>query len=172
MNKCPTCGHTIHKGPAPSKALVDAQLSPQEQRIVAALVSAYPRRLSIGSLMDAVYFDDPQGGPECARESVSMTLSRLRAKLPIYGWTIPPNIGSAGQYGLSPINKGSVSEVYAWAADCCGEAGPRRCPPESSRHDGLLHRASHRTGHADHASGSLDWSIKVPAQAGQIPAGC
>ena len=42
----------------------------------------------------------------------------------------------------------------------------------SSRHDGLLHRASHRTGHADHASGSLDWSIKVPAQAGQIPAGC
>ena len=43
---------------------------------------------------------------------------------------------------------------------------------ESSRHDGLLHRASHRTGHADHASGSLDWSIKVPAQAGQIPAGC
>ena len=42
----------------------------------------------------------------------------------------------------------------------------------SSRHDGLLHRASHRTGHADHASGSLDWSIKMPAQAGQIPAGC
>ena len=26
--------------------------------------------------------------------------------------------------------KGSVSEVYAWAADCCGEAGPRRCPPD------------------------------------------
>ena len=25
---------------------------------------------------------------------------------------------------------GSVSEVYAWAADCCGEAGPRRCPPD------------------------------------------
>ena len=46
-----------------------------------------------------------------------------------------------------------------------------RTPP-SSRHDGLLHRASHRTGHADHASGSLDWSIKMPAQAGQIPAGC
>ena len=44
--------------------------------------------------------------------------------------------------------------------------------PSSSRHDGLLHRASHRTGHADHASGSLDWSIKMPAQAGQIPAGC
>ena len=43
---------------------------------------------------------------------------------------------------------------------------------QSSRHDGLLHRASHRTGHADHASGSLDWSIKMPAQAGQIPAGC
>ena len=46
------------------------------------------------------------------------------------------------------------------------------CEEVSSRHDGLLHRASHRTGHADHASGSLDWSIKVPAQAGQIPAGC
>ena len=41
-------------------------------------------------------------------------------------------------------------------------------PWQSSRHDGLLHRASHRTGHADHASGSLDWSIKMPAQAGQL----
>ena len=28
------------------------------------------------------------------------------------------------------IIEGSVSEVYAWAADCCGEAGPRRCPPD------------------------------------------
>ena len=28
------------------------------------------------------------------------------------------------------ISLGSVSEVYAWAADCCGEAGPRRCPPD------------------------------------------
>ena len=26
--------------------------------------------------------------------------------------------------------EGSVSELYAWAADCCGEAGPRRCPPD------------------------------------------
>ena len=32
---------------------------------------------------------------------------------------------------LETINwEGSVSEVYAWAADCCGEAGPRRCPPD------------------------------------------
>ena len=28
------------------------------------------------------------------------------------------------------FSEGSVSEVYAWAADCCGEAGPRRCPPD------------------------------------------
>ena len=27
-------------------------------------------------------------------------------------------------------SQGSVSELYAWAADCCGEAGPRRCPPD------------------------------------------
>ena len=31
-------------------------------------------------------------------------------------------------FGSNPL--GSVSEVYAWAADCCGEAGPRRCPPD------------------------------------------
>ena len=42
------------------------------------------------------------------------------------------------------------------------DLGPRP-GQRSSRHDGLLHRASHRTGHADHASGSLDWSIKMPS---------
>ena len=31
---------------------------------------------------------------------------------------------------FNAISDGSVSEVYAWAADCCGEAGPRRCPPD------------------------------------------
>ena len=31
---------------------------------------------------------------------------------------------------VCPEPYGSVSEVYAWAADCCGEAGPRRCPPD------------------------------------------
>ena len=40
-----------------------------------------------------------------------------------------------GLYTFNYVNdthivKGSVSEVYAWAADCCGEAGPRRCPPD------------------------------------------
>ena len=37
--------------------------------------------------------------------------------------------GTGGSSGVAFL-KGSVSEVYAWAADCCGEAGPRRCPPD------------------------------------------
>jgi len=44
-----------------------------------------------------------------------------------------------------------------------GFAGP---PLRSSRRGGLLPRASHRTGRAGLASGSLDRSIRAPAQAG------
>src|SRR5271166_2589512 len=40
----------------------------------------------------------------------------------------------------------------------------------SSRHGGLLPRASHRTVRAGHAYGSLDRSIRSPASAGLIPA--
>ena len=38
--------------------------------------------------------------------------------------------GLIDQRALDGFVFGSVSEVYAWAADCCGEAGPRRCPPD------------------------------------------
>ena len=40
----------------------------------------------------------------------------------------------------------------------------------SSRREGLLPRASHRTGHAGPASGSLDRYVRTPARAGSIPA--
>ena len=45
------------------------------------------------------------------------------------GWLVKLIIGSIVTALLGFIF-GSVSEVYAWAADCCGEAGPRRCPPD------------------------------------------
>ena len=81
--------------------------------------------------------------------------------------------------GAGPRVRAFSSEIQSWHG-VRGRLQDERYPRfflrknrhPSSRHDGLLHRASHRTGHADHASGSLDWSIKVPAQAGQIPAGC
>ena len=49
---------------------------------------------------------------------------------------INPPPGDESQHHLLALSwqpafcEGSVSEVYAWAADCCGEAGPRRCPPD------------------------------------------
>ena len=44
------------------------------------------------------------------------------------GWIRVGTTRGRGKYDSK--NEGSVSEVYAWAADCCGEAGPRRCPPD------------------------------------------
>ena len=51
-----------------------------------------------------------------------------------------------------------------------GRAGPQVQGRASSRHEGLLLRASHRTGHAGLASGSLDRYLRAPARAGPKPA--
>ena len=61
----------------------------------------------------------------------------------------------------SPVQDRLLEDYRAEAA---------RTEQGSSRRGGLLHRASHRTGPAGHASGSLDRCIRTPAIAGLMPA--
>ncbi|NMG39826.1 hypothetical protein GRZ55_11280 [Chelativorans sp. ZYF759] len=92
---CPCCGSPIAKA-APIEALDAAALSPQERRVVVALAGIYPRSVERRALIDTLYFDDPNGGPECANNVLGMVLARLRKKLPSHGWTIPKNCAGAG----------------------------------------------------------------------------
>lgn len=104
---CPCCGQAIHAGRAPIEALEAAPLTVAERRLVQALVRIYPRSTTKTHLVDVLYDDDPNGGPETANLVVAVHLSRLRKKLPSYGWTIPSNRAGRGNlarhYRLEPL---------------------------------------------------------------------
>lgn len=70
-----------------------------ERKIVESLARAYPRAVEKSALIDLLYDDDPQGGPDDPGNVVSTLVCRLRSKLPNYGWTIPRNKTGAGAYG-------------------------------------------------------------------------
>ncbi len=103
---CPSCGQTMHAGRAPIEALEAAPLTISERRLVQALARIYPRGTTKAHLVDALYVDDPNGGPETASLVVAVHLTRLRKKLPSYGWTIPSvrwDAGGQSRYRLEPL---------------------------------------------------------------------
>lgn len=101
---CPTCGHeTIQR--APIEGLTSAPLGRVERRIVEALARAYPGHISSDRLIDIIYGDKADGGPDNPRVIISVTMIRLRRKLPAFGWTIPKARSGPGTegYHLEPI---------------------------------------------------------------------
>ncbi len=87
---CPCCGAPIAADRLPARMLTDVRGLPlQERRILEALVRAYPRAIDGAGLVDAVYFDRPDGGPLDAANFVQQLVSRLRRRLAPLGWTIP-----------------------------------------------------------------------------------
>lgn len=106
---CPCCGRPVDTGALPVTALAEIPASRHERRILKALVSAYPRRVSGDFLVEALYCDDPNGGPLRAVDVVRVTVTRLRAKLARVGWTIPhggTGRGSTARYRLAPLAGG------------------------------------------------------------------
>ena len=53
----------------------------QEIRILECLLERAPHVVSMDQIIEAVYFDDPQGGPLTARNVMGVCISRLRKKL-------------------------------------------------------------------------------------------
>lgn len=71
-----------------------------------ALARIYPRATTKAHLVDALYAEDPNGGPETASMVIGVHLSRLRRRLPAYGWTIPQcsaGRGAQSRYRLEPL---------------------------------------------------------------------
>lgn len=95
---CPTCGQPMNAPRVPLEALRLVEFGKRKRRLVAALADAYPRAVNGAALLDAVYGDDPNGGPEAADMALRVLVSQLRKKLVPMGWTIPHQ--PAGPAGL------------------------------------------------------------------------
>lgn len=102
---CPTCNRPMDAVPSVA-SLAGAPLDTHQRMIVAALVDAYPRRMTAEAIASAIYRHRADGGPETALQTVRVLISRIRRVLPAYGWTIPVGVGGRGNHGeyrLEPV---------------------------------------------------------------------
>jgi len=93
---CPTCGGKLPEGVSWDDAngvFTAGGIALTFSRFQRQIISALWRARSKGgypdtrSLADAVYRDDPDGGPETTK-SLEVILSKLRTKLAVVGWGI------------------------------------------------------------------------------------
>jgi len=96
---CPCCGGPMADA-VPVEDLLHMSVPQQQMRIIKALADAYPRAVSKSQLIDAIYWDDPDGGPDNPSNVINQQLCRLRPLVSMHGWTIPMARGGAGNYGL------------------------------------------------------------------------
>lgn len=86
---CPTCGSPLKSSAVPVEGLLTMKMGGTTRRMVEALVAAYPKSVPFNRLVDAMYGDDPAGGPENPRTDIAVLASKLRPRLQVFGWTIP-----------------------------------------------------------------------------------
>lgn len=101
---CPTCGHLLSA--IPVAGVSEVPLEGQARKIVELLAKAYPKSVSRTAIWDALYGDDPNGGPDNPDAVINVRIYRLRRQLAPYGWTIPrasTGRGNHGRYRLAPV---------------------------------------------------------------------
>ena len=101
MITCPCCGAPL-QSPAAIDSLKHAKLPVNVLRAIEVLSRAYPGEVHKDALLNAVYADDPQGGP--ASNSLISQISVCQRKLAKHGW----KIGAFGHWGflsLRPITQ-------------------------------------------------------------------
>lgn len=79
---CPCCGQMI-VAPSPEIVAYHYHLTAREERILKAVWQGRGLPVKAGRIFDAMYEDDPDGGPSWSRmyNSLKEGLSRLRGKL-------------------------------------------------------------------------------------------
>jgi DNA-binding response OmpR family regulator len=94
---CPCCSQVVTSAVRdPSIVLALVHLSPLERKIAGALARRFGRWWSPNDLVDAVYADDVDGGPETARTAIAVHIATLRRRLARTPLTIEGMKGSGG----------------------------------------------------------------------------
>lgn len=90
---CPTCGHAITRDFAPASLPCPTEVTGQQVVILDALIAAWPRDVTMARLIDLLYGDDPDGGPDDPGRVVRVQVHRMKAWMQSYGWTIRNRYG-------------------------------------------------------------------------------
>ena len=84
---CPCCGRPIaitkHQA-----ALELIPMSPQQREIINALAADFGEWISMDSITDTVWGDDPDGGPLSPSDALSVQLNSIRPRLREHGFAV------------------------------------------------------------------------------------
>ncbi len=107
---CPCCNQPVRTGQVPVESLLECPLTPIELDIIDKLVTRYPGTVRRDALLEYVYAFRKE--PENSLNSLKVALSKLRKKLPAYGWKIvnpkgnqSKGPGNYGCYRLEPVDE-------------------------------------------------------------------
>jgi DNA-binding response OmpR family regulator len=105
---CPCCGSDIGEA-ASLDAVAEAVSSPTRNTILEMLARNIGRPVRRDTMIDRLYGDRPDGGPDAASSILMVQVSRLRREIEPFGWTVSNGKGGAGdraQWRLIPLEKG------------------------------------------------------------------
>lgn len=107
MTLCPCCRRPLDDDQQVDvEHLREAPLSKMQKKLLVALIDSHPRAVRTEVLIDRLWGDDPNGGPDNPPNVIRTMVTNMRKRLPDYGWTIPLSFGGPGSYGsyrLEPV---------------------------------------------------------------------
>jgi DNA-binding response OmpR family regulator len=98
--KCPCCGQPVETVRNPATVLALLPLSPQRRRLLDKLANRFGQFVTRQDLVNAIYADDVNGGPETADNHVSVMVHQLRKLMRDTPLLIDANVGGHGGYRL------------------------------------------------------------------------
>lgn len=83
---CPCCGRPDIK--VEEKTMVEAKLTPKERVLFSTIARRRGDETTLSAIFDALWGDDPNGGPDHAENVIRQFVMRSRAKLAPFGFGI------------------------------------------------------------------------------------
>lgn len=96
---CPCCGSKMIEAVDHPRHLINVRMSPREKVLLDLFVAKWPRPLRRHSMVNALYGDDPNGGPLTADHTAGTVVTLLRKTLTPFGWTVRSNKGGRDHHG-------------------------------------------------------------------------
>lgn len=100
QHRCPACGQHMRVVVDALAAIECIPFGPQSSRLFRLLARNLNRYMAVRAIVDAVYFDDPNGGPACANNNIRVMICTHRHKLTALGLRIESQNGSGSGYRM------------------------------------------------------------------------
>lgn len=97
MKHCPTCGHVYARPDA--SLLASLPLTSRGRRLCQVLFKNFGKWVPAEHLVEVLYADDPEGGPQTAFNCLANQLGRINRSLRVHGLEVrAPHRGPGGEH--------------------------------------------------------------------------